>query len=89
MEATGIIAPLLVFALVPKCGLCVVAWVAALIGLKVELCGSTPSWNILMTELGRRAGLPAAATGAFAVLLVVALAIVSWKLLSRLAVHVL
>jgi hypothetical protein len=85
MEAAGLIAPSLVAFLVPKCGLCIAAWAGAFAGLRVEMCGSSPSWNILIAEIGRRLGLPAAAMAALAFLLLAVGTIVSWKLLTWLA----
>jgi hypothetical protein len=60
-------------------------WAAALAGIKVELCGSTPSWSILASEMDRRCGLPEAAMLGIAVLLLAVVTFISWKLISRTA----
>jgi len=53
----GRLAPLVVLGVVPKCGLCVVAWGAALAGIGAEACGSGDSWTILGSLIARRLGL--------------------------------
>jgi hypothetical protein len=78
-----LVSPPLFLAIVPKCGMCVVVWAAALAGVRVELCGSTPSWSILASEMERRLCLPVAATEGLALLLVASVTFFLWKLLSR------
>ena len=43
--------PCVALALVPKCGLCVLAWMLALSGIGVETCGAGPSWTIVTAEI--------------------------------------
>lgn len=81
--AAGWGASLVALVLVPKCALCILAWLAALAGLGVELCGSGPSWALLAAGAARRLGLPAAALAALGALLLATGAFVSWKLVAR------
>jgi len=58
------LAPILAFFLVPKCGLCVLAWVGAVAGLSFAACGSSPSWMFLFSECARQFGWTAAVLAA-------------------------
>lgn len=83
LPAAARLAPVVALALVPKCGVCVIAWMAALAGLGVEVCGPSPSWTILGTVMARRLGLPVVDFEVLGLLVLALVAAVYFRLISR------
>lgn len=73
--------------LLPKCALCVLAWLAGLAGLGLQACGPSPSWMFVVSQLTLRFGRPAVLLAAVSPIPLALGAIAAWRVARSRAPH--